>query len=274
MISGHGHNPPFDESVSLCLHFLGTSPTKAFRACAQLRVCVCVHLCAGLAAPRSRGLVRTSHETRGELAAWGRSSRMSAVSRHKGGHFHFLVCHLPLPHGLLWVCLLSPRVYVEAASLLCLPPGDSGKLPAASLSPVVPVRAGKGLSSLGTCLFFATAAEPSQPSVSWPPDGLAPGPQAAWRWSRSTEDETAPARLHLPQPPPAGPGADPVTAWLVFGHVTSVWSSGPTWGRVGASTLRGGISLGLCGQRPGGHSSSLLSGPLPLTRRTSVLRCS
>lgn len=44
MISGHGHNPPFDESVSLCLHFLGTRPTKAFRACAQLRVCVCVSI--------------------------------------------------------------------------------------------------------------------------------------------------------------------------------------------------------------------------------------
>lgn len=178
--------------------------------------------------------MRTSHETRGELAAWGRSSRMSAVSRHKGGHFHFLVCHLPLPHGLPWVCLLSPWVYVEAASLLCLPPGDSGKLPAASLSPVVPVRAGKGLSSLGTCLFFATAAEPSQPSVSWPPDGLAPGPQAAWRWSRSTEDETAPARLHLPQPPPAGSRVRPCDCmagvWTCDLSLVIRANMGPCWG--------------------------------------------
>lgn len=42
--SGYRSNPRFDKSVSLCLCFLGMSPTKVFRVCAQLRVCVCARV--------------------------------------------------------------------------------------------------------------------------------------------------------------------------------------------------------------------------------------
>ena len=42
MVNGYRSNPLFDKSVSVCLCFLGLSPTKVLHACAQPRVCVCV----------------------------------------------------------------------------------------------------------------------------------------------------------------------------------------------------------------------------------------